>query len=160
MTARSLTRGSRAALHDETLRAYLAAVRVSDPIRTRFWEEQGVTVAQGRVMISLLEREGQMLSELAEHMKVSPATITGIIDRLVKRGLVERMQDAQDRRVLRASLTPAGERAVRSIQAPAVAFFRRVFDEMGEEKTEALASSLREFAHAARLVTEGGESPS
>jgi len=53
-------------------------------------------------------RPGCTLNELAEAANQAPATMTGIVDRLVKRNLVERQRDTQDRRALRLYLTPAG----------------------------------------------------
>ena len=44
-------------------------------------------MAQLRLMFSLLESDGQMLSDLAAEMHVTPPTITGLTDRLVKRDL-------------------------------------------------------------------------
>jgi len=51
------------------------------------------------------------LSELAQHQRCVRSNITQIVDRLEKDGLVRRRADADDRRSVRAALTPAGERA-------------------------------------------------
>ena len=111
-------------------------------------------MAQLRLMFSLLESDGQMLSDLAAEMHVTPPTITGLTDRLVKRDLLERKPDPNDRRVIRASLTPAGVRALREFEIPAGAFYTRVFEELGEEQTKALLASLRALLAAADKVAE------
>jgi len=49
---------------------------------------------------------GLVLSELGERMLVSRANITGLVDRLERDGLVYREADPQDRRSLRAKITP------------------------------------------------------
>jgi len=48
------------------------------------------------------------LSMLSKKLDVSPPTISGLINRLVKRGYVERCQDKQDGRVVNVSLTKSG----------------------------------------------------
>ena len=49
------------------------------------------------------------MRELAQRLKSDPSTITGLIDRLVGRGFVERRPDPRDRRVTGVALTREGE---------------------------------------------------
>jgi DNA-binding MarR family transcriptional regulator len=50
------------------------------------------------------------MRELAERLKSDPSNVTGLIDRLEARGLVERRPDPQDRRIKGLALTSAGAR--------------------------------------------------
>ena len=50
------------------------------------------------------------MRELAERLKSDPSNVTGLIDRLEARGLVERRPDPKDRRVKGLALTSAGAR--------------------------------------------------
>src|SRR6202171_5787795 len=50
------------------------------------------------------------MRELAERLKSDPSNVTGLVDRLEARGLVERRPDATDRRIKGLALTPAGAR--------------------------------------------------
>jgi DNA-binding MarR family transcriptional regulator len=50
------------------------------------------------------------MRELAERLKSDPSNITGLVDRLEARGMVERRPDPNDRRVKGLALTPAGEK--------------------------------------------------
>lgn len=56
--------------------------------------------------------EPRPMGELAGAMRCDASNVTGIVDRLEKRGLVERRVDPDDRRVKRLAVTPAG-RALR-----------------------------------------------
>jgi DNA-binding MarR family transcriptional regulator len=58
--------------------------------------------------------------ELARLWQVTPAVITGIVDRLERRGLVRREVDPQDRRRLRLALTESGRAASEEIQTALV----------------------------------------
>ncbi len=49
------------------------------------------------------------MSELAELTNQSAGTLTGIVDRLIDDGLVQRVRDTEDRRVVQVALTEAGE---------------------------------------------------
>ena len=67
-------------------------------------------------VLFLLEGEGPLpMSRLAEMLDVSLPNVTGIVDRMVERGLVERGRDADDRRVVTVSATDGGREAVEEI---------------------------------------------
>jgi DNA-binding MarR family transcriptional regulator len=67
-----------------------------------------LTGAQARVL-GLLSREPLPMRRLAELLKCEPSNVTGIIDRLESRGLVERRPGLLDRRVKLAATTDAGQ---------------------------------------------------
>jgi DNA-binding MarR family transcriptional regulator len=70
--------------------------------------DSGLTMQQFRALL-LLSADGPLpQGQLAAALGVGLATVTGIVDRLVARGLVERTEDAHDRRVRRAGLSSAG----------------------------------------------------
>ncbi|MFF3557161.1 MarR family winged helix-turn-helix transcriptional regulator [Streptomyces tsukubensis] len=82
--------------------------------------EQSLTIAQAKVL-GLLTREPLPMRQLADRMACEPSNITGIIDRLELRGLVERHPDPHDRRVKFAAATDEGaemtERLCESLRA-------------------------------------------
>src|SRR6476661_1266944 len=69
--------------------------------------EYQLTGAQARVL-TLLAREPLPMRRIAEQLKCEPSNITGIVDRLQARGLVERRSDPADRRVKLAAATDTG----------------------------------------------------
>ncbi len=72
----------------------------------------GLSLAKVGVLHCLVDAgEPLPLSELAQHEKCVRSNITQLIDRLEKDGLVRRRADPNDRRSIRAALTPAGQRA-------------------------------------------------
>ncbi len=81
--------------------------RVRSRLRSRF----GTTLPRFDLM-SQLDRhaEGLKMNELSRRMMVTGGNVTGIVDQLVKEGLVERAAHA-DRRAYQVRLTRAGERA-------------------------------------------------
>lgn len=68
-----------------------------------------LTMSQLKILFALRLNGGSGVQDLAHLMGVSPATMTGIVDRLVAAGYVTRREDPQDRRVRRVELAPDGD---------------------------------------------------
>ena len=71
-------------------------------------EQLGLYRGQPRLLHVLYEREGVTHGDLAERLRVTPATITKMIQRMEKAGFVERRADPLDKRISRVYLTEAG----------------------------------------------------
>jgi DNA-binding MarR family transcriptional regulator len=67
---------------------------------------QGLTTVQAKVLAAL--GEPLPMHRIAEKLKSERSNVTGIIDRLEARGLVERRPDERDRRIKNIVATPAG----------------------------------------------------
>ena len=76
-------------------------VRLPDDLRA---DLQSVTIHQLEAL-SLLDRGGLRMSELARELDISEPASTALADRLVRGGLVERHADADDRRIVRLELS-------------------------------------------------------
>ena len=72
--------------------------------------ELGLSIPQFDLLSTLTEREGISQSELAERLYVTKGNVSGLVDRLVQAGLVERRAIAGDRRSYAMHLTPEGRR--------------------------------------------------
>ncbi len=70
---------------------------------------RGATVPVWRVLAALSARPGETVTRLAEACLLQQPTMTKLLDRMVRDGLVTRAPDARDRRVVRVALTPEGE---------------------------------------------------
>lgn len=91
-------------------------VRVLNPLDEPAppWLDQELTFSQLRVLYLLSEHGPIPMSRLAEFLDVTPATATGVIERLEKRGLAERSHRDDDRRVVECGLSAAGREMVGS----------------------------------------------
>ena len=70
----------------------------------------GLSIPQFDLLSTLTEQEGISQSELAEKLYVTKGNVSGLVDRLVQAGLVERRAIAGDRRSYAMHLTPEGRR--------------------------------------------------
>jgi DNA-binding MarR family transcriptional regulator len=69
------------------------------------FKEMNITGPQGMLM-GILAHDGEMkISDLSEKLGLSNSTVSGIVDRLEKQGLVERTRSEEDRRVVYVSVT-------------------------------------------------------
>jgi DNA-binding MarR family transcriptional regulator len=98
--------------HDDILVALRRIIRAVD-IRSRELERETGLTAPQLVILQALARGGTMtLKKLSSTVSLSPPTITAILDRVERAGLVTRQRCPTDRRAVLAELTPAGRAAV------------------------------------------------
>jgi len=78
--------------------------------------EIGLHVGQEMLMCGLWEKEGITQTELAEHMMIQPATVTNMLQRLEREGLVDRRPDIEDQRISRVYPTEKGRNIEEEVQ--------------------------------------------
>lgn len=67
------------------------------------------SLPQIRVLGFINMHPGASLSKVADHMSISSATASSIVDRLVQKGLIERKEHPTERRFVELNLTPEGK---------------------------------------------------
>lgn len=77
--------------------------------------DHGMTRAQWMILVRLDRQAGMSQNELASLIEVEPITVGRLIDRLERRGMVERCPDPADRRIWRLRLTPAAQPMLKKI---------------------------------------------
>jgi len=77
-----------------------------------------VSAAQLNCILTLDEYGPLSPSKIANHMMVKSSTVTGVVDRLEKKGLVKRMRTSPDRRVITIQLTEAGKKLAQHAPPP------------------------------------------
>ncbi len=95
-------------------------------------EPLGLTHPQYLVMLALWERAPLRVSEIAERLRLEPATLSPLLKRLEAAGFVVRERDRADERAVAVSLTPAGQRLRRRAERIPAA----VVDRLGIEVAE------------------------
>ena len=92
-------------------------------------------------LLSTLSGGPRRITELAELERLKQPTMTLLVQRLEQEGLVSRERHADDRRVVLASLTEAGSRALEEYRAQARATLGAYLAEMPDEQVEALVAA-------------------
>src|SRR5919109_2971139 len=104
--------------------AYLAFARQDN----RHIRSMRLTPSQFDVIATLGETDGMTCSELSAATLVTKGTLTGVLDRLEKKGLVRRTAVKGDRRCIKVRLTETGEGLFRKTFAAHAAFLRPFFE--------------------------------
>jgi MarR family transcriptional regulator, lower aerobic nicotinate degradation pathway regulator len=82
---------------------------------SRIAAEHTLSVVQVRLLGILRDREPGML-ELARHLELEKSSLSGLVDRAEKRGLVERIPSPNDRRAATIRVTAQGRKLSRVVQ--------------------------------------------
>lgn len=112
-----------------------------------FWakkiEHLGVTASQGMVLNFLGEEDRILSRVLRQKLQITSATMTGILDRLEKIGLIERQPHPDDRRAILVCLTDKGACYAKDINQIMVAANEEFFDRFNPEDSRVLQRMLK-----------------
>jgi DNA-binding MarR family transcriptional regulator len=113
-----------------------------------------VTLTQYRTLVVLASRGPQNLAGLADAVGVAPATATRMCDRLVRKDLIRRRTERDDRRQLRVALTVKGRSLVDAVTGRRRQEIARIMNEIPVEQQAVLVQALGRLASAAGEVPE------
>ena len=121
----------------------------------QLFEAIGLYRGQPPVLRRLWQQEGLTHTELAERVKITPATVTKMLQRMEKAGFVLRKPDSTDQRISRVYLTDAG----RAIQAKVEAIWQQMEQDAFVGFTQEELILLRQFLTQIRanLAQAAGE---
>lgn len=109
------------------------------------------------ILDHLDEVEALTLNELAEHMGVTPGTMSVHVDRLARRGYVLRQRDPRDGRRAQLRLSASGRRVREAHSVLDPALVRRMLDRLGDVEREQALRGLALLAGAADAAMTAGE---
>ena len=118
---------------------------VSRLFKRRFEElakTNGVTLAQWRTLAQIAVHENITQREIADSIDADPMTVSGILDRLEKRGLIDRFADPSDSRAKVARLTPAGDEMFRQARAVGLAMYESAVVGLSDHERDVVKSAL------------------
>ena len=105
----------------------------------------GLTGPQSVVLRLLLNKGSMSSADLSRLMYVTPSNMTGIIDRLEKKELVERKRKEGDRRVSMIILTEAGKSMSKNIPDPIEKKFIKQLSDLENEHVQLLAMAMNQI---------------
>lgn len=106
--------------------------------------ELGLSPIQARTLCLMNTEQPSIMREVAELTGLPPSNLTGIVDKLEARGLVQRRADANDRRIKMVFMTRKG-----------AALRKQILDRFGEPQPWMLALSEVEQEHLLTLLQKG-----
>lgn len=149
-----LTAGDRLELR-AWLRLLTCANMIEADVRRRLRAEFGITLPRFDLMAQLDRASGGLtMGELSRRLMVSGGNVTGLIDRLVTEGLVERRPAPGDRRSQLVRLTAAGKRAFDAMTPAHARWIDELMGGLDRADLEALHALLGRLKHS---IGDAGE---
>jgi DNA-binding MarR family transcriptional regulator len=143
---------------DDPLRVWFRFIRLNRRVTAAMATELrglGLSIPQFDVLSTLTEREGLTQQDLAARLYVTKGNVSGLIDRLVQAGFVERHAIPGDRRSHALHLTPAGtEIAARGISAQK-AYVARTLGTLPPDDIAAFEQLVLKWRDVARADSSG-----
>ncbi|MGB7601879.1 MAG: MarR family transcriptional regulator [Candidatus Sulfotelmatobacter sp.] len=87
--------------------------------------------------------QGLPCGEVASRMITRDPDVTRLLDRLEKRELISRCRETEDRRTVRARISPEGLKLLARLDEPVLAAHRKQLGHLGRQRLQALAGLLR-----------------
>jgi DNA-binding MarR family transcriptional regulator len=132
--------------HEKTvLRLWLLLRRVGDALNLcldQVYSKYGITSEQSGVLAAIKSRGPLRVTDLASILERSPNSITMLVDRMVKAGLVRRTRDKKDRRVVFVSMTDKGRETVDPVVPAGWQFIHKIVSPLSYDEQRELAAML------------------
>ena len=114
----------------------------------------GITGPQLTV-VKILEALGDLsLSRLSEKIRAQNSTVTGIVDRMEREGLVVRTRSATDRRVVHIQLTEKGTTLAGEVKVEPIAIFREALASLSRDEARDLLRILTKLANRVKTIVD------
>ena len=113
-------------------------------------------------VVKLLEQVGDLsLSELSDRIRAQNSTVTGIIDRMEREGLVLRERSKEDRRVVHIKLTPKGHTLAKEIPVEPMEIFKGALESLSVQEMRDLMRIMTKVAKRVKQIVrrDVGEPP-
>ncbi|MFB4312400.1 MarR family winged helix-turn-helix transcriptional regulator [Actinomadura sp. GTD37] len=125
-----------------TGRLFAAASRMSGPVVWRIIEKHGISPAGFFLLRLLIVEDGLRPGEAARRLRVTPATITSVVDTLERNGHVRRERSHRDRRGVMLRITDAGRQLLAEKSRPIGRDLGRLYNVVDDADEEAVRRFL------------------
>jgi DNA-binding MarR family transcriptional regulator len=121
----------------------------------------GLNVPQFRTLMYVHRNQERSLTDVAEHLGLTPASTSTLVDGLARRGLLRREAAASDRRRISLSLSETGHAAMESVRRETRATLAAALSALAAPElrviAEAMSALRRPFAASARALDVKGK---
>ncbi|MGE4336185.1 MAG: MarR family winged helix-turn-helix transcriptional regulator [Pigmentiphaga sp.] len=132
-----------------------ASYRISEEFHAQV-RTTGLTVTEWRVLSSLLGSDGETIGRLAYLTLTKQPTLSKLVHRLERDGLVQRTREEDDRRQTRVQLTEHGEKLAQQLCDQALRHQESVLAPLTREQATALLDTLQVLMGTPEIPTDAG----
>src|ERR1700691_827703 len=117
-------------------------------------EETGLGLSDFGVLEILLHKGPLPVNTIGPIVDLTPGSISTAVERLVEKGLVSRIESAEDRRVRIVALTPCGKDLIAGAFRKHSGQMKKVFSELSAEELHGLETALKKVGKRAAALME------
>jgi DNA-binding MarR family transcriptional regulator len=128
--------------------------RALHPLMCEEWVHADLTMPQLKVLLLLFVEGPSRMSVLSSNMGIAMATATGIVDRLVERGLITREGHPEDRRAVICRLSPEGQELVDRLWQSGRSRGRELLENMNPAELRLVADAMEAILKAASILEQ------
>lgn len=122
---------------------------------SKAWIQTDLTMPQIKILFALAHKDELTVSSIAKILDVKVPNVTFILDHLVKKNLVSRKRDKEDRRLVIAALTNKGHKLVSKFIRAKFEGFQKALSNMDNRDKEALWQGLQALERACKSKLKG-----
>lgn len=138
---------------DKRIYQYLQVPRMPD------WVGVELTMPQLKVLFLAGGPRPLPTSHVARALGMTVSTATGVVDRLVAQGLIRRLEEPADRRVVLLQASPEGASLLERLTMAGLGHFRDILDQLSKEELQLVARALDLLHSAAMSLGQAAEPP-
>jgi len=109
------------------------------------YKDANLTVSQADVIFALGNTAGLTFKEIGERTLITKGTLTGVVDRLEEKGLVDRIVSSEDRRCTRVTLTKKGHRVFEKEFPRQIEYLKQRFEKLTKSDAQTALRSLKKI---------------
>ncbi|MCS1352096.1 MarR family winged helix-turn-helix transcriptional regulator [Mechercharimyces sp. CAU 1602] len=121
--------------------------RVAEDIRSH-----GFNMTEFAVLELLYHKGDQPIQKIGGQILISSGTMTYVVDKLEKKGLLERVSCPKDRRVTYASITDRGKEVMREIFPQHQALIEKIFVDLSTAEKETMINLLKNIGYRSEQI--------
>ncbi|MFC7420903.1 MarR family winged helix-turn-helix transcriptional regulator [Iodobacter arcticus] len=128
-----------------TIRELVRCYQAFEQLSNRHIRAMDLTPAQFDIIATLGNTQGMSCRELGEKTLITKGTLTGVLDRLETRGIINRETISEDRRSFRVYLSPKGEVLFENTFTRHLEYIRPFFSDLPEQKLVEMTNTFAEL---------------
>ena len=118
------------------------------------WLELNLSIGQVKSLFFIAAQGTTNFSKLAEALGVTPPNVTGMVNRLVEKGLISRQENPDNRRMLMLRVTEKGEALITTLRERAVSQISGILENLSIEELDTVARGLSLLVRVSKTQEE------
>ncbi len=109
------------------------------------FEDMGITMPQGMLICALFKRGELKISEISKQLGLTDSTVSGVVDRLEKQKIVERIRSEADKRIVYVKLTDRFAQVHKDFHTTADKNIKKMLDSASDDELDKIIEGLKVF---------------